>query len=86
MEIAMSDSPSSKSSISYKWAEISDLPEDLEAMRDREVELLCEVWAREKEGIGDDKRVKDFNAELAREWAIETGIVEGVYTLDRWIT
>ena len=82
----MSESRSSKSAISHKWAEISDLPENLDAMRDRELETLCEVWAREKEGIGDDKRVKDFNTELAREWAIETGIVEGVYTLDRGIT
>ena len=86
MEIAMSDSPSAKLSISHKWKEISDLPEDLDSLRDRELESLCEVWAREKESIGDDKRVKDFNTELAREWAIETGIVEGVYTLDRGIT
>src|SRR5664279_1793326 len=78
MEIGMSDSPSAKPSISYKWREISDLPEDLDS--------LFEVWAREKERIGDDKRVKDFSAELAREWAIETGIVERVYTLDRGIT
>jgi Fic family protein len=86
MEIGMSDSPPAKPSISYKWKEISDLPEDLDSLRDRELESLCEVWAREKERIGDDKRVKDFNAELAREWAIETGIIEGVYTLDRGIT
>ena len=86
MEIAMSDSPSTNPSISYRWREISDLPEDLDSLRDRELESLSEVWAREKERIGDDKRVRDFNAELAREWAIETGIVEGVYTLDRVIT
>ena len=81
----MSDSPS-RLSIRHKWKEISDLPEDLDSLRDRELESLCEVWAKEKESIGDDKRVRDFNAELAREWAIETGIVEGVYTLDRGIT
>ena len=86
MEIGMSDSPSAKLSISHKWKEISDLPKDLDSLRDRELESLCEVWAKEKESIGDDKRVKDFNTELAREWAIETGIVEGVYTLDRGIT
>src|ERR1039457_4002979 len=86
MEIGMSDSPSAKLSISHKWKEISDLPEDLDSLRDRELESLCEVWAKEKESIGDDKRVTDFNTELAREWAIETGIVEGVYTLDRGIT
>jgi fido (protein-threonine AMPylation protein) len=71
---------------SYKWKEISDLPDDLDSLRDRELGSLCEVWANERQSIGDDKRVTDFNAELAREWAIETGIVEGVYTLDRGIT
>ena len=76
----MSDSVSGKLSISHKWKEISDLPEDLDSLRDRELESLCEVWAKEKESIGDDKRVTDFNTELAREWAIETGIVEGIYT------
>jgi fido (protein-threonine AMPylation protein) len=82
----MSDSGLTKPSTTYKWKEISDLPDDLDSLRDRELESLCEVWAREKERIGDDKRVKDFNTQLAREWAIETGIVEGVYTLDRGIT
>ena len=78
----MSESPS----VYHKWREISDLPEDLDPLRDRELESLCEVWAREKERFGDDQRVADFNAQLAREWAIETGIIEGVYTLDRGIT
>ena len=35
---------------------------------------------------GSGAGIKRFNAELAREWAIETGIIEGVYTLDRGIT
>jgi prophage maintenance system killer protein len=82
----MSNSPSTEPRIRHKWKEISDLQVDLDSMRDRELESLCEIWAREKESIGDDRRVQDFNAELAREWAIETGIVEGVYTLDRRIT
>jgi fido (protein-threonine AMPylation protein) len=70
----------------YTWKEIADLPEDLEGLRDRELESLYEVWQNEKEGIREDKSTSDFNAQLAREWAIETGIIEGVYTLDRGIT
>jgi Fic family protein len=83
MEITpMPDAPSKQ----YKWKEIEDLAADLEPLRDRELESLFEVWANEIEQIGDDKRVSDFSAELKREWAIETGIIEGVYTLDRGIT
>ena len=70
----------------FNWREIADLPEDLDPLRDRELESLCEVWLAEKKQFADEKRLSDFNAELAREWAIETGIVEGVYTLDRGTT
>ncbi len=68
------------------WKEIADLPEDLDRLCDSELESLGEVWAREKERIGEDNRILEFNAQLAREWAIETGILEDIYTLDRDIT
>ncbi len=70
----------------HKWKPIADLPEDLESFRDRELESLSQVWAEQKLSIEGDARIAAFNLELAREWAIETGIIEGVYTLDRGIT
>ena len=82
----MPNSASSATSIHYRWKEISDLPHDLDSLRDRELESLCQVWTKEKETIGEQDQIKNFNAQLAREWAIETGIIEGVYTLDRGIT
>jgi len=79
--------PESSSSrrISHKWHEISDLPEDLESFRNRELESLEEVWAERKQQISVGQ-VEVLNAQLAREWAIETGIIEDVYTLTRGIT
>lgn len=77
--------PVPPSSSGYKWKEISDLPTDAESLRDRELESLAQVWTAEKERL-DAKSVEDFNARLAREWAIETGIIENVYTLTRGIT
>ncbi len=82
----MSDPGASAPLVYYKWKEISDLPGDLESFRDRELEALCEVWTRDLKTIGDEDRVRAFNTELAREWAIETGIIEGAYTLDRGTT
>lgn len=82
--MAASDSP--LTSKGYKWKEISDLPSDLESLRDRELESLSQVWADQKTAIEGEERIVAFNQELAREWAIETGIIEGVYTLDRGIT
>ena len=82
----MSDSGSSTPSVSYPWHEITDLPQDLDTHRDRELESLFHVWVAQKSAIKDEERVREFNAELRREWAIETGVIEGVYTLSRGIT
>jgi hypothetical protein len=70
----------------YKWKEIADLPEDLDAFRDRELDSLFEVWRDEEKRLGEQPHIAALNKELARKWAIETGIIEGVYTLDRGIT
>jgi Fic family protein len=71
--------------ISHKWHEFLDLPDDIDQFRDRELEALFDTWTKEKIRF-DPEQIKAFNSELAREWAIETGIIEAVYTLDRGIT
>jgi Fic family protein len=70
----------------YKWREISDLPAELLSYRDRELEALTQVWEEQRATIGSEESVAEFNRQLAREWSIETGIIEGVYTLDRGVT
>ena len=72
--------------VHYKWKEIEDLPEDMAPFRDRELESLSLVWERQKTTIEDQNQIATFNEQLAREWSIETGIIEGIYTLDRRIT
>ena len=72
----------SSAPIHHKWREIADLPSDLESFRDRELESLYQVWLDQRANVDE----KAFAAELAREWSIETGIIEGVYTLDRGTT
>jgi Fic family protein len=68
--------------IHHKWQEIADLPADLAQFRDPELESLYQVWIDQKDTVDE----KAFAAELAREWSIETGIIEGIYTLDRGTT
>lgn len=68
--------------IHHKWQHITDIPADLEQFRDRELESLYQVWLDQRSTVDE----KAFAAELAREWSIETGIIEGVYTLDRGTT
>jgi len=69
----------------YKWQEIVDLPPDIMSLHDRELELLADAWNKEKDRL-DPQHVQAFNERLEREWAIETGIIEGIYTLDRGVT
>lgn len=53
----------------------------LEAIRN-----LHTLWVLRAARLKDSKALKQFNEQLAREWAIETGIIEGLYTLDRGVT
>ncbi len=81
----MPESPFSPRPTGCHWKEISDLPQNVDSLRDRELESLWEVWNSDDSRL-DDERMKALNARIAREWAIETGIIENVYTLDRGIT
>jgi Fic family protein len=44
------------------------------------------VWFEQRESLENTESLKEFNERLAREWAIETGILERLYTLDRGVT
>jgi Fic family protein len=79
------DLPAGVPRLSHQWHPVSDLPGNFDSLRDRELEFLFEGWAKEK-GRMEPAQIASFTAELTREWAIETGIIEGVYTLDRGIT
>jgi len=71
---------------SYKWREIADLPQDVRKLRDRELDALWQGWTRQRETLAQAQSVSQFNLELRREWAVETGIIEGVYTLNKGVT
>jgi hypothetical protein len=53
----MSDARTPTASISHKWREIIDLPQDIDAFRDRELESLHQVWIEQKKGLDDNKRI-----------------------------
>ena len=68
------------------WKPITGLGEERLDLASRELPSLVEVWKEQRESLLDTESLKEFNERLAREWAIETGILEGLYTLDRGIT
>lgn len=74
------------SSTVIPWAPITDLSDSDRTAGSDELPALASVWTDERERLGDDASLVQFNERLAREWAIETGIIEHLYTLDRGTT
>ncbi len=54
----------------------------------RQIDGLHRQWLEVKASVeeSDPKAYDQFNEELFRSWAIETGIIEGLYDLDRGVT
>ncbi len=67
------------------WTPITDLSDDDLARASDELPALMAVWD-EARGELDERQVEEFNDRLNREWAIETGIIERIYTLDEGTT
>ncbi len=72
--------------ISYRWQPIKDLPESYKELESPELHTLAQVWNEQKDQLTQLDSLKDFNQQLRRKWAIETGIIEQIYTLDRGVT
>lgn len=70
----------------HKWQPITGLEGDPKTLTDGELESLGRVWASQKSELDQLGSLDEFDKRLRREWAIETGIIEGVYTLDRGVT
>lgn len=51
-----------------------------------ELRALTSVWHEKKVELENDGAYKEFIKKLQREWAIETGIIERLYTWDRGVT
>lgn len=51
-----------------------------------ELRALTSVWQEKRLQLEDDGAYKEFIKKLQREWAIETGIIERLYTWDRGVT
>src|SRR5437899_1887895 len=70
----------------HQWRPITDLGDDPKSLTDGELDALQRVWANQKKELVGSGALEEFDKRLRREWAIETGIIENVYTLDRGVT
>jgi len=71
--------------IFYHWHPIEDLDQTSLAAASSEIPALVETWQHERSGL-DLSQVADFEERLRRELAVETGIIERIYTLDAGVT
>lgn len=72
--------------VAHSWRPIDDLPDDWQDLADPGLHRLARRWAEVREGVDLGGTIRDFSERLKREWAIETGLIERVYTLTRGIT
>ena len=70
----------------YQWTPIADLPENFLDLASDELSPLAEIWSEQSERLKETETLVQFNQRLGREWAIETGIIENLYSIDRGVT
>ena len=70
----------------FRWVPIEDLPDDWESLASGELASLAPIWREQSQKLDKTGVLEQFNKRLEREWAIETGIIEGLYSIDRGIT
>lgn len=67
------------------WKPIEDLGPAVESSNP-ELAALRRVWSEQRESLERDGLLDRYTERLCRSWAIETGILERLYTLDRGVT
>jgi len=67
------------------YAHIEGLPsqDEIAVLHSTELESLSKIWIEKKRESGE---YQQFIKKMRREWAIETGIIERLYTWDRGVT
>ncbi len=75
-----------RASVSYKWKPLEDLPQNWQELASEELEALAGIWQEQRASLVQTDAWQVFLERLQREWAIETGIIERVYILDRGVT
>ena len=65
---------------------ITDLEVDPGELGASEIPGIRTVWREQRERLKGTQLLSDFTERLSREWAIETGVIENVYDIERGVT
>jgi Fic family protein len=72
--------------VSHPWSPITDLPDDWEGLARPDLDEILRLWNEERQHLADPDRARQLEERLATLWAIETGVIERLYTIDRGTT
>ena len=72
--------------VSYEWEPIEDLPTDWLDLCRNDLHAVHRQWTADRALVKDGSKLKKFQEQLAVLWAIETGIIERLYRVDRGVT
>lgn len=68
------------------WTPIINLPDDWRSLARDHLRALAEVWQGQRQRLEFTQSYQTFLARMRRRIAIETGVIERLYTIDRGIT
>ncbi len=69
----------------HEWRPIADLPESWKSLALPHLHNIAKVWRERLDDMAEGDK-SGFVERLKREWAIETGLIEHLYTLDEGTT
>jgi Fic family protein len=65
---------------------ITDIEADPVTLSASEIPGIKAVWAEQRTRLQGTSQLSDFTERLSREWAIETGVIENLYDIERGVT
>lgn len=68
------------------YQRISPIPDNADSLKSEELAALAEIWREKHAELGETESYQEFVDRLHREWAIETGLIERLYSWDRGVT
>lgn len=68
--------------MTHTWKPIEDLPTAWREWTDSHLQGMVQLWHEHEAKLAPQPAHQEFLARLRREWAIETGVLERLYTLD----
>lgn len=68
------------------YTPITPIPSTARDMASTELASLAQVWRDRRAELDEDGALDAFRTRLIREWAVETGLIERLYTWDRGVT